>query len=58
MVPSQNLGHPHDRALSLRQYFHRVFVTGMRLRAAVVTAVYQKSLRISNKARKVGIDIR
>ena len=46
-----------DRALSLRQYFHRVFVTGMRLRAAVVTAVYQKSLRISNKARKVGIDI-
>jgi hypothetical protein len=35
------------------QYFHRVFMTGMRLRAAITTAIYQKSLRLSNNARKV-----
>jgi hypothetical protein len=37
----------------LPQYFHRVFMTGMRLRAAITTAIYQKSLRLSNNARKV-----
>jgi ATP-binding cassette subfamily C (CFTR/MRP) protein 1 len=35
----------------LHQYFHRCFTTGMRLRAAVVTAIYQKSLRLSPAGR-------
>jgi hypothetical protein len=38
--------------LPSRQYFHRVMTTGMRLRSAVATAVFQKSLRLSNSARQ------
>ncbi|KAI9207232.1 P-loop containing nucleoside triphosphate hydrolase protein [Polychytrium aggregatum] len=36
----------------LHQYFHICLMTGMRLRAALVTAVYQKALRLSNKSRQ------
>ncbi|KAI8807236.1 P-loop containing nucleoside triphosphate hydrolase protein [Cladochytrium replicatum] len=35
----------------LQQYFHVCFMTGMRVRAAIVTAVYKKSLTLSNTAR-------
>ncbi|KAG9295694.1 hypothetical protein G9A89_001711 [Geosiphon pyriformis] len=36
----------------LHQYFQMCFITGMRLRAGLVTAIYQKSLRLSNSARQ------
>ncbi|XP_064405659.1 multidrug resistance-associated protein 1-like [Halichondria panicea] len=40
------------QSLLLHQYFHRVFRMGMRIRTAIITAVYDKSLRLSNKARR------
>ncbi|XP_030761803.1 multidrug resistance-associated protein 1 isoform X2 [Sitophilus oryzae] len=36
----------------LAQYFNRMFVVGMRIRTALVSTIYRKSLKISNKARK------
>jgi len=40
------------QTLLLHQYFHRAFMTGMRVRAAVVTAIYRKALRLANQARQ------
>uniref|UniRef100_A0A8C8SUN0 Multidrug resistance-associated protein 1 n=1 Tax=Pelusios castaneus TaxID=367368 RepID=A0A8C8SUN0_9SAUR len=40
------------QTLILHQYFHICFVTGMRLKTAVVGAVYRKALVITNSARK------
>ncbi|EDV20619.1 uncharacterized protein TRIADDRAFT_50946 [Trichoplax adhaerens] len=36
----------------LHQYFHRCYVTGMRLRSAIIWATYRKALSLSNSARK------
>nr|CAB3219626.1 multidrug resistance-associated protein 1-like [Phallusia mammillata] len=36
----------------LQQYFHICFVVGMRLRSAIISAVYRKALVMSNSARK------
>ncbi|TPX44411.1 hypothetical protein SeLEV6574_g04522 [Synchytrium endobioticum] len=36
----------------LHQYFHICFMTGMRIRAAVVTAIYRKALRLSSASRQ------
>jgi ATP-binding cassette, subfamily C (CFTR/MRP), member 1 len=35
----------------LHQYFQRAFETGMRVKAALTAAIYQKSLRLSNEGR-------
>ncbi|KAK5109510.1 hypothetical protein LTR62_006962 [Meristemomyces frigidus] len=35
----------------LHQYFQRSFETGMRIKAALTAAIYQKSLRMSNEGR-------
>ncbi len=35
----------------LHQYFQLAFVTGMRVRAGLVSAIYKKSLRLSNEER-------
>ncbi|XP_077172136.1 multidrug resistance-associated protein 1-like isoform X2 [Paroedura picta] len=40
------------QTLVLHQYFHICFVTGMRLKTAVIGAVYRKALVITNSARK------
>uniref|UniRef100_A0A673A0R2 Multidrug resistance-associated protein 1 n=1 Tax=Sphaeramia orbicularis TaxID=375764 RepID=A0A673A0R2_9TELE len=40
------------QSLILQQYFHVCFVSGMRLRTAVIGAVYRKALVISNAARR------
>ncbi|CAL8264121.1 unnamed protein product [Lota lota] len=40
------------QTLILQKYFHVCFVTGMRLRTAVIGAVYRKALVISNTARR------
>ncbi|KAK3825331.1 MAG: ATP-binding cassette transporter 1 [Benniella sp.] len=37
---------------STHQYFHLCFRTGMNVRAALVTAIYRKALRLSNTARQ------
>eukprot|EP00038_Savillea_parva_P030625 m.79033 g.79033 ORF g.79033 m.79033 type:complete len:1540 (+) comp9265_c0_seq4:864-5483(+) len=39
------------QSIFLHQYFHRVYKSGMQLRSAVISAVYQKSLRLSQAAR-------
>nr|XP_008197311.1 PREDICTED: multidrug resistance-associated protein 1 isoform X2 [Tribolium castaneum] len=40
------------QTIVLSQYFNRMFVVGMRIRTALVSAIYKKALRVSNKARK------
>uniref|UniRef100_A0A670ZAQ9 Multidrug resistance-associated protein 1 n=1 Tax=Pseudonaja textilis TaxID=8673 RepID=A0A670ZAQ9_PSETE len=40
------------QTLVLHQYFHICFVTGMRLKTAVIGAIYRKALVITNSARK------
>ncbi|KAI8058986.1 metal resistance protein YCF1, partial [Gongronella butleri] len=40
------------QTMFLHQYFHRCFMTGMRLRAALVTAIYRKTLMLSNASRQ------
>lgn len=34
------------------QYFHRMFLVGLRIKTALMAAIYKKVLRISNMARK------
>uniref|UniRef100_A0A7N6APL3 Multidrug resistance-associated protein 1 n=1 Tax=Anabas testudineus TaxID=64144 RepID=A0A7N6APL3_ANATE len=40
------------QSLVLQRYFHVCFVTGMRLRTAIIGAVYRKALVISSAARR------
>ncbi|KAI7899459.1 multi drug resistance-associated protein MRP [Cokeromyces recurvatus] len=40
------------QTMFLHQYFHLCFTTGMRIRAALVTAIYQKTLVLSNASRQ------
>ncbi|KAL7850070.1 hypothetical protein SRHO_G00194190 [Serrasalmus rhombeus] len=40
------------QTLILQKYFHVCFVTGMRLRTAIIGAVYRKALVITNAARR------
>jgi ABC-type multidrug transport system fused ATPase/permease subunit len=40
------------QSVFLHQYFHLVYKTGMRLRSATMTAVYEKSLKLSNTSRQ------
>ncbi|XP_064611716.1 multidrug resistance-associated protein 1-like isoform X1 [Liolophura sinensis] len=40
------------QSLVLHQYFHGCFLLGMRLRTAIIAAVYNKALLLSNSARK------
>ncbi|CAI8020809.1 Multidrug resistance-associated protein 1 [Geodia barretti] len=40
------------QSLLLHQYFHRCFLVGMRVRTAVISAIYNKALRLSNSARR------
>ncbi|XP_054570748.1 multidrug resistance-associated protein 1 [Eptesicus fuscus] len=40
------------QTLMLHQYFHICFVSGMRVKTAVIGAVYRKALVITNSARK------
>ncbi|XP_033248598.1 multidrug resistance-associated protein 1 isoform X4 [Drosophila miranda] len=36
----------------LGQYFHRMFIVGLRIRTALINAIYRKALRISNATKK------
>jgi hypothetical protein len=40
------------QSLLLHQFFHRCMVVGMHVRSAVVTAIYRKSLALSNDSRQ------
>lgn len=40
------------QTLILGQYFHRMFIVGLRIRTALINAIYRKALVISNSARK------
>ncbi|XP_052851275.1 multidrug resistance-associated protein 1 isoform X14 [Drosophila gunungcola] len=40
------------QTLILGQYFHRMFVVGLRIRTALINAIYRKALRISNSTKK------
>lgn len=40
------------QTLFLSQYFQRMMMVGLRIRTALVGAIYQKALCLSNKARK------
>lgn len=39
------------QSIALNQYFQRAFETGMRTKAALTAAIYQKSLKLSNEGR-------
>jgi len=36
----------------LNFYFQRMFIVGMRIRTALISAIYRKSLNLSNSSRK------
>lgn len=40
------------QTIVLSQYFHRMFLVGLRMRTALIAAIYRKALRMSNSARK------
>ncbi|CAI8018869.1 Multidrug resistance-associated protein 1 [Geodia barretti] len=40
------------QSLFLHQYFHRCFTLGMRMRSAIVAAIYKKALCLNNKSRR------
>ncbi|XP_046612728.1 multidrug resistance-associated protein 1 isoform X10 [Neodiprion virginianus] len=40
------------QTLVLSQYFNRMFLVGLRIRTALIAAIYRKALRMSNAARK------
>jgi len=40
------------QSLCLHQYFQRTIVSGMRLRSSLITAIYEKSLRLSSTTRQ------
>ncbi|XP_032672071.1 multidrug resistance-associated protein 1 isoform X3 [Odontomachus brunneus] len=40
------------QTLVLSQYFHRMFLVGLRIRTALIATIYRKALRMSNAARK------
>lgn len=40
------------QTMLLAHYFTRMYLVGMRIRTALTSAIYRKSLRISNAARK------
>ena len=40
------------QSLLMSQYFERMFVIGVKVRTALVAALYRKSLRISAAAKK------
>ncbi len=40
------------QTLILAQYFQRMFVVGLRIRTALISAIYRKALIMSNSSRK------
>lgn len=40
------------QTLFLAQYFHRMFIVGLRIRTALISAIFRKALVLSNAARK------
>ena len=40
------------QTMFLHQYFHLCILVGMRLKSAIITAVYKKALRLSSSARQ------
>jgi hypothetical protein len=41
-----------SQTMFLHQYFQFCFATGMKMRAALVTSIYQKTLVLSNSSRQ------
>jgi ATP-binding cassette subfamily C (CFTR/MRP) protein 1 len=41
-----------SQTMFLHQYFQSCFATGMKMRAALVTSIYQKTLVLSNSSRQ------
>eukprot|EP00127_Corallochytrium_limacisporum_P007530 Clim_evm52s253 gene=Clim_evmTU52s253 len=40
------------QSVVLHQYFHRCFASGVKFRSAIISAIYEKSFKLSSKARQ------
>ena len=40
------------QTIVLSQYFHRMYLVGLKIRTALISSIYKKALRLSNAARK------
>lgn len=40
------------QSLTQGQYFYKTYLVGFRIRSALISAIYRKSMRISSKAKR------
>jgi hypothetical protein len=54
-LPAGLMSHPNHHDFDdndVMQYFHRVMITGMKMRTVGITAVFRKALHLANSSRQ------